>query len=83
MKFREVVLVVVLILAGLVVYQVQTGHWNLDFNWDWDDDFGFVGREFTAEETRTIEAPLPARDRDRRTATAGSRSAAETRTSPS
>jgi hypothetical protein len=57
MKFREVLLVVVLILAGLVVYQVQTGHWNLDFNWD--NEFGIVGREYTIEETRTIEAPLP------------------------
>jgi type VI protein secretion system component Hcp len=57
MKFREVLLVAVLILAGLVVYQVQTGHWNLDFNWG--DDFGGFGREYTAEETRTIEAPLP------------------------
>ncbi len=61
MKFREVLLVVVLILAGLVVYQVQTGHWNLDLNWDdWGDDFIGAGREFTYEETRTIEAPLPA-----------------------
>jgi len=57
MKFREVLLVVVLILAGLVVYQVQTGHWNLDFNWG--DDFIGAGREFTTEETRTIDAPLP------------------------
>ncbi len=61
MKFREVLLVVVLILAGLVVYQVQTGHWNLDFNWG-DDFAGFAGfgKEYTTEETRTIEAPLPA-----------------------
>ena len=60
MKFREVLLVVVLILAGLVVYQVQTGHWNLDFNWG-DDFAGFAGfgKEYTTEETRTIEAPLP------------------------
>jgi DUF4097 and DUF4098 domain-containing protein YvlB len=58
MKFREVFLVGVLILAGLVVYQVQTGHWNLDINWG--DDFGGFGREFTYEETRTIDAPLPA-----------------------
>jgi len=57
MKFREVLLVVVLILAGLVVYQVQTGHWNLDFNWG--DDFVGLGKEYTTEETRTIEAPLP------------------------
>ncbi len=58
MRFREVVLVIFLILAGLVVYQVQTGHWNLDFNWG--DDFIGFGREFTYEETRTIDAPLPA-----------------------
>jgi DUF4097 and DUF4098 domain-containing protein YvlB len=57
MKFREVFLVVVLILAGLIVYQVQTGHWNLDINWG--DDFGGFGREYTTEETRTIDAPLP------------------------
>ena len=58
MRFREVFLVVVLILAGLVVYQIKTGHWN--FDWDWGKDFGIVGKEVTAEETRTIEAPLPA-----------------------
>ena len=57
MKFREVLLIVVLILAGLVVYQVQTGHWNLDFNWG--DDFAGFGREYATEETRAIDAPLP------------------------
>ncbi len=57
MKFREVLLVIVLILGGLVLYQVKTGHWN--FDWGWGGDFGFVGQEVTAEETRTIDAPLP------------------------
>lgn len=63
MKFREVLLVIVLVLAGLVVYQVQTGHWNIDtsgWKWGWEEGFGGIGREFTSEETRTIEAPLPA-----------------------
>jgi DUF4097 and DUF4098 domain-containing protein YvlB len=62
MKFREVLLVIVLILAGLVVYQIKTGHWNLawDWNWGWEDGFGAFGREYASEETRTIEAPLPA-----------------------
>ena len=59
MKFREVFLVIVLILGGLVLYQVKTGHWNFDMNWGWGEDFGFGGQEVTAEETRTIEAPLP------------------------
>ncbi len=61
MKFKEVLLVVVLILAGLVLFQVKTGHWNFDWNWDWDEGgFSWGGREVTAEETRTIEGPLPA-----------------------
>ncbi len=59
MKFREVLLVIFLILAGLVVYQVETGHWNFDLMWGWDGDFGGFGREYVTEETRTIEAPLP------------------------
>jgi hypothetical protein len=78
MRFREVFLVVVLIVAGLVLYQYKTGHWNFDWNWGWSEDFGFVGKEVTAEETRTIEAPLPARSRSR-TAMAGWRCAAGTR----
>jgi len=59
MKFKEVLLVIFLLLAGLVVYQIQTGHWNFDLMWDWDGDFGGFGREYVSEETRTIEAPLP------------------------
>ena len=61
MKFKEVFLVAVLILAGLVLFQFKTGKWDLDnMDWNWGDDSGFlVGREYTAEETRTIEAPLP------------------------
>jgi DUF4097 and DUF4098 domain-containing protein YvlB len=57
MRFREVVLVIVLVLAGLVVYQVKTGHWNLDL--DLGDEFVGFGREFSAEETRTIDGPVP------------------------
>jgi hypothetical protein len=61
MKFKEVFLVVVLILAGLVLFQVKTGHWNLDWNWGWDEGgLGWANKEVTAEETRTIEGPLPA-----------------------
>ena len=59
MKFREVVLVIVLVLAGLVVYQIQTGHWNFDWTLGWDEGFGGYGHEFASEETRTINAPLP------------------------
>lgn len=57
MKFRHILLVVVLVLAGFVVYQFKTGNWDLAS--DWGGDFGLVGKEVTAEETRTIEGPLP------------------------
>jgi len=61
MRFRDVLLVIVLLVAGVAVYQAQTGHWNIHFG-DWDNDFvGWGGRSFTFEESRTIEAPLPAR----------------------
>jgi DUF4097 and DUF4098 domain-containing protein YvlB len=59
MKFRELLLVVVLVLAGIVFFQFQTGKWSLD-DIDWNDDFGFAGQEVVGEETRTIEAPVPA-----------------------
>jgi DUF4097 and DUF4098 domain-containing protein YvlB len=61
MKFREIVLVVFLILAGFVFYQFKTGNWNIgeDWDWNWGENFGRLSREYTAEETRTIEAPLP------------------------
>jgi len=59
MKFRDVFLVVVLILAGFVFFQFKTGQWNLDGDWGWFDDVGFGGDEVVAEETQTIAGPLP------------------------
>jgi DUF4097 and DUF4098 domain-containing protein YvlB len=59
MKFREVLLVAVLVLAGFALFQFKTGRWDLD-DIDWGDDFGIVRQEVTAEETRTIVAPPPA-----------------------
>jgi len=58
MRFREVLLVVILLAVGLVVYEAQTGKWDLHFGWD-DDVFGW-GKEFAYEETLTLPAPLPA-----------------------
>jgi len=59
MKFREILLVAVLILAGFVFFQFKTGKWNADWDWDWADGFGRFGGEASAEETRVFEAPLP------------------------
>jgi DUF4097 and DUF4098 domain-containing protein YvlB len=58
MRFREILLLGVLLVAGFVVYQVQTGGWDLRFDWD-DELFGF-GREYSYEDTRVFEAPVPA-----------------------
>jgi DUF4097 and DUF4098 domain-containing protein YvlB len=58
MKFREVLLVIVLLLAGVAVYQAQTGRWDLHFGWD--DEFFGLGKEYAFEETKIIEGPLPA-----------------------
>ncbi len=58
MKFREVLLVILLIGAGLVLYQFQTGHW--DFGIHWDEDFIGFGSEYTYEETEVFEPPFPA-----------------------
>ncbi len=59
MKFREVLLVVVLILAGFVIFQFKTGKWDLGGDWVWFEGFG-LGQEVMAEEQQTIAAPLPA-----------------------
>lgn len=59
MRFREVLLVIVLILAGFVVFQFKTGKWDLGSDWVWFEGFG-LGHEVTAEEQTAIPAPLPA-----------------------
>jgi DUF4097 and DUF4098 domain-containing protein YvlB len=60
MRFREVLLVIVLLAAGFVVYQVQTGNWT---TWDWtfneDGEFFGLGKEYAFEETQVFEAPIP------------------------
>jgi len=58
MRFREIVLLAALILAGFVVYQIQTDGWDLRF--DWDDEWLGWGREYSYEESRVFEAPVPA-----------------------
>jgi DUF4097 and DUF4098 domain-containing protein YvlB len=58
MRFREVLLVIVLLAAGVVVYQAQTGKWDLHFGWSEGDWIGF-GKEYTYEETQVFEAPIP------------------------
>ncbi|MCK7481473.1 MAG: DUF5668 domain-containing protein [Candidatus Moduliflexus flocculans] len=59
MKFREIFLVVVLVLAGVVLYQFKTGPLEPRRHQLGRRLSASFGQEFTDEETRTIDAPLP------------------------
>jgi hypothetical protein len=57
MKAKEIVLLVLLVAAGILFYEVKTG--KLDLEWRLDD-FGWLdGQAFTYQESRVLEAPLP------------------------
>lgn len=63
MKFREIVLLLLIIGAGTCVYFFETGgvgNWSMIQGWNDGDFFVFPGKEFAYEETRTFAAPLPA-----------------------
>jgi DUF4097 and DUF4098 domain-containing protein YvlB len=56
MKAREVLLLVLIVIVGVLLYQANTGGLKLD--WDWDGPIG--SRTFDFEESLTLEAPVPA-----------------------
>jgi hypothetical protein len=58
MKAREVLLLVLIVVIGVVFYQVRTGGIRIDG--DWEGPFG-GGRTFDFEESLTLEGPIPAR----------------------
>ena len=58
MRFREILLAIALLLVGVVVYEAETGRWDLRVGWD-DEVFGW-GKSYSFEESQTITAPLPA-----------------------
>jgi len=62
MKAREIILLIFIILGGFLLTQSDKGRIDWNWGWDWEDGEGlFFARshEFTAQETKTIEAPLP------------------------
>jgi len=62
MKGREIVLLIFIILAGLLLTQTDKGHinWNWGVDWgEWEGPFFGGSHEFTAQETKTIDSPLP------------------------
>jgi DUF4097 and DUF4098 domain-containing protein YvlB len=61
MKGREIVLLIFILVAGVLLTQTYRG--NINWEWGWDDWNGSIfgpSHEFTAQESRTIEPPLPA-----------------------
>ncbi len=58
MKGKEIVLLILIIVAGVIFYYAQTG--KIQIGWDGDDNFFLGGEEYTYEESRTAEPPFPA-----------------------
>lgn len=56
MKAREIILLILFIAAGVFFTHVQTG--KIDFRID-DEDFFFFADEFTYQESKEVEPPLP------------------------
>jgi len=57
MKFRQILLVIALVIAGAVIYAIQTDQWDLRFGWN--EEFPFSGREYVFEESQTVTPPFP------------------------
>jgi hypothetical protein len=59
MKAKEVWLLVLIVVVGVVLYQARTGGIRIDGDWDGPSFFG--GRTYDFEESLTLESPIPAR----------------------
>ena len=62
MRVREVFLLILIILAGVFFYHAYTGKLDIQWNWGWDDEEGFLswGEEYVYEESEILTTPLPA-----------------------
>jgi hypothetical protein len=58
MKAKEVLLLILIVVVGVVFYQARTGGIRIDG--DWEGPFG-GGRIYDFEESLTLEGPIPAR----------------------
>jgi len=59
MKAKEIWLLILIVLGGVLLFKIQTGQWSIDG--DWEDGWIGGGETFTDMETQTIEEPLPSR----------------------
>jgi hypothetical protein len=62
MKTKEIFLLIFIILAGVFFYHAYTGKLDIDWNWGWDNEEGFLswGEEYVFEDSMELESPLPA-----------------------
>ena len=59
MKGKEIWLLILIVLGGVLLFQIQTGRLNIDG--DWEDGWISRGETFTYMETQTVDEPLPSR----------------------
>jgi hypothetical protein len=59
MKAKEIFLLILIILAGVIFYYAHTEKIHLNFGWE-EGDFLVAGEEYTYEESQAVEPPFPA-----------------------
>jgi hypothetical protein len=61
MKAKEIFLLILIILAGVFFYHAYTGKLDVEWDWGWDNEEGFLnwGEEYVFEDKLELEAPLP------------------------
>lgn len=59
MKAKEIILLILIIVAGVFFYHAHTGKIDIDWRWDWDGRFFIHLEEFTFEESKEIAPPFP------------------------
>jgi len=57
MKAKEIIFLILIIVAGVFFYYAQTG--KLHWEWNFDDHFYLSGEEYTFDESQVFEPPFP------------------------
>ncbi len=56
MKGKEILLLILIVVAGVVFYYAQTGRFHIGL--EWEDDFFLGGEQYTFEESQSVEPPF-------------------------
>ena len=57
MKAKEILVLILIILTGVLIHHIHTG--KIDMDWAWDEGFFFQENEFIFEESQEIAHPYP------------------------